>query len=87
MSFLYFAIYGFFVGVVAKSLFYTEDKGGIIFTIGLGILGSIISGVILSYFNISLTKGISFYGLIPAVLGSLILLSAYRFIRSLFFKP
>ena len=86
MSFIYYALYGFFVGVLAKSLFHKEDKGGIIFTAALGILGSLVSGLLLSYFDVSLTKGLSIYGLIPAVVGAILILIVYNFFRSLFFK-
>jgi uncharacterized membrane protein YeaQ/YmgE (transglycosylase-associated protein family) len=85
MSLFYYALYGFFVGVLAKSLFHKEDKGGVFFTIILGMLGSLTSGVLLSYFDVSITKSISVYGLIPAVLGAVLLLGTYHFIRGLFY--
>ena len=86
MSYLYYALYGFFVGVLAKSLFHKEDKGGVLFTVFLGILGSMVSGFVLSLFNVSLTKGISIYGLIPAVVGATTILAVYYYLRGFFYK-
>lgn len=86
MTYIYYAIYGFFVGVLAKSLFFKEDKGGVIPTILLGMIGSMLSGYILSLFNIPMTKGLSLYGLLPAVVGTLFLMFAVHYIKSFLFK-
>ena len=72
-------MYGFFVGVLAKSIFYKEDTGGIVFTVALGMTGSFLSGFILSLFNIPTSTSLSLYGLIPATIGALVVMGTYSY--------
>jgi uncharacterized membrane protein YeaQ/YmgE (transglycosylase-associated protein family) len=71
-------IFGLVVGVIAKLLMPGKDPGGIIVTIVLGVLGSLIGGFI---FNaLGLGSGERYAGLIGSVIGAIILLILYRMI-------
>jgi uncharacterized membrane protein YeaQ/YmgE (transglycosylase-associated protein family) len=78
MSIIGTLIIGFLAGLVAKLLMPGRDPGGFIITILLGIAGAFIA----TY----LGKAVGWYepgqsaGFIGAVVGSVILLVAYRFI-------
>ena len=79
MSFIWMIIIGLIVGAVAKLLMPGRDPGGIIVTIILGILGSIVGGFLLGLLlpGRSATEPA---GLIGAVLGAMLLLWIYRMV-------
>jgi uncharacterized membrane protein YeaQ/YmgE (transglycosylase-associated protein family) len=71
-------VFGLIVGIVAKLLMPGRDPGGFIVTIVLGIVGALVGGY--------LGRAVGWYGpndpvgFVMAVLGSIILLVAYRMI-------
>ena len=78
MDIILMIIFGLIVGVIAKFLMPGKDPGGIIVTIVLGILGSLVGGFL---FNaIGLGSGERYAGLIGSVIGAIILLVLYRMI-------
>jgi uncharacterized membrane protein YeaQ/YmgE (transglycosylase-associated protein family) len=78
MDIILMIIFGLIVGVIAKFLMPGKDPGGIIVTIVLGILGSLVGGFL---FNaIGLGSGDRYAGLIGSVIGAIILLVLYRMI-------
>ena len=78
MDIVLMIIFGLVVGVIAKLLMPGKDPGGIIVTIVLGILGSLVGGFL---FNaIGLGSGERYAGLIGSVVGAIILLVLYRMI-------
>ena len=78
MDIILMIIFGLVVGVIAKLLMPGKDPGGIIVTIVLGVLGSLIGGFI---FNaLGLGSGERYAGLIGSVIGAIILLILYRMI-------
>jgi uncharacterized membrane protein YeaQ/YmgE (transglycosylase-associated protein family) len=78
MDIILMIIFGLVVGVIAKFLMPGKDPGGIIVTIVLGILGSLVGGFL---FNaIGLGSGERYAGLIGSVIGAIILLVLYRMI-------
>jgi uncharacterized membrane protein YeaQ/YmgE (transglycosylase-associated protein family) len=86
MIYLNYAVYGFFVGILAKILFFSKDEGGIIPTIIIGMLGSMLSGYLLSLLGYTVQKNLSIWGLLPSILGALLLLLIFNFFKRLFFK-
>jgi len=76
---LWEALIGLIIGAVAKLLMPGKDPGGIVVTIILGILGSVVA----SY----LGQAVGWYqpgqsaGFIMSVLGALLLLAIYHFFR------
>ena len=69
-------IVGFIIGAIAKFLMPGRDPGGFIITIGLGIAGAVVGGVI--------GRSLGLYGpddptgWIMSVVGAVILLALYR---------
>jgi uncharacterized membrane protein YeaQ/YmgE (transglycosylase-associated protein family) len=84
-----YIILGLIAGAIAKAIMPGRDPGGLIVTILLGIVGSVIGGYIgralFGYGSANDAGGISEPGflmsLIFAVIGALILLAGYRLIR------
>ena len=79
MSILWMIIIGGIVGAIAKLIMPGRDPGGIIVTIILGILGSIVGGFVLGLLlpGRSATDPAGFIG---AILGALLLLWIYRMV-------
>lgn len=70
-------LFGAIVGGIAKLLMPGKDPGGCLITIGLGILGSVVGGLILGL----LLPGRTMFdaaGWIGSILGALLLLWLYR---------
>jgi uncharacterized membrane protein YeaQ/YmgE (transglycosylase-associated protein family) len=76
MNILLMIIFGAIVGAIAKLIMPGRDPGGIIVTIILGILGSLVGGFLLG----ALLPGrdIGAAGFIGSILGALLLLFLYR---------
>ncbi|MDB6119167.1 MAG: Transglycosylase associated protein [Verrucomicrobiaceae bacterium] len=78
MSIIGMIVIGLIVGALAKMIMPGKDPGGIIVTIIIGIVGSIIAGF--------LGRSLGWYhdgepvGFIASVVGSIILLAIYRMI-------
>ena len=79
MDIVWTLIIGLVVGVIAKVLMPGKDPGGVIITILLGIAGSFVG----TY----LGRALGFYGegssagFVMSVLGAMLLLLIYRFVR------
>jgi len=81
MGFLGWIVLGLIAGAIAKLIMPGDDPGGIIITILLGIVGAVIGGYLGSViFGIGLENFWSLQTWIVAIVGSLILLVAYRLI-------
>jgi uncharacterized membrane protein YeaQ/YmgE (transglycosylase-associated protein family) len=79
ISLLWECIIGLVVGAVAKLLMPGKDPGGIWITMALGILGSIVAtylGRVIGWYQ----EGQS-AGFVMSVIGAILLLTIYRFIR------
>jgi len=79
MHYLWMAIIGLVIGIVAKLIMPGKDPGGIIVTMLLGIAGSLLAGW--------LGRAVGWYregqsaGFIMSVVGAIILLIIYRLFR------
>jgi uncharacterized membrane protein YeaQ/YmgE (transglycosylase-associated protein family) len=72
-------ILGLLAGAIAKALLPGDDPGGIIVTVLIGIAGAIVGGLIASALNLGDLGDFFDIGTwIIAILGSLLLLVAYR---------
>ncbi|HTS57188.1 MAG TPA: GlsB/YeaQ/YmgE family stress response membrane protein [Terriglobales bacterium] len=79
ISLLWECIIGLVIGAVAKLLMPGKDPGGIWITMALGILGSIVAtylGRVVGWYQ----EGQS-AGFVMSVIGAILLLTIYRFIR------
>jgi uncharacterized membrane protein YeaQ/YmgE (transglycosylase-associated protein family) len=79
LSVLWEAIIGLIVGAIAKLLMPGKDPGGIWITMALGIAGSIVAtslGQLFGWYRAGQTAGF-----IMSIVGAVLLLVLYRFIR------
>lgn len=73
-------IIGFFAGLIARALHPGNDKAGFLVTAGLGIAGSLLAtflGQMLNFYRPN--EGAGF---IASIIGAVIVLAIYNFIRS-----
>lgn len=84
MGIISWIVFGLIAGTVAKMVHPGRDPGGCIMTSLLGIGGALLGGYIGTWLGWGKVSGFSLGSLAIAVLGSLIILIAYRM---LFGKP
>lgn len=81
MGILGFIVLGLIIGALAKMIMPGNDPGGILITMGIGILGALLGGVIGSaLFGGGLGDFFDLRTWVLALVGSLVLLGAYRMI-------
>ena len=76
MSIVWMILIGLVAGAIAKLIMPGKDPGGIIVTIVIGIVGSIVGGFILGLFSDD--RGFGPTGIIGSILGALLVLWLYR---------
>ena len=77
-----YVVIGLIAGAIAKAILPGRQGGGWVITIVLGIVGALLGGFLGgALFGIHYDKIFSFQGLITAVVGALIVLVIYGFIR------
>ena len=81
MGILGFIVLGLIIGTLAKAIMPGRDPGGILITIGIGVLGALLGGLIGSaLFGGGLGDFFDLRTWLLALVGSLILLGGYRLI-------
>ena len=78
MSILAWIVLGLLAGAIAKAIMPGTDPGGIIVTMIIGIIGAFIGGWIGAMLTGTGLTGFSFWSLVLAVVGALLLLWIYR---------
>jgi uncharacterized membrane protein YeaQ/YmgE (transglycosylase-associated protein family) len=81
MGIITWIIFGLLAGLAAKFIMPGKDPGGFITTILIGIAGALVGGFIATSLGYGGVDGFNLGSFIIAVLGSIILLFAYRLIR------
>jgi uncharacterized membrane protein YeaQ/YmgE (transglycosylase-associated protein family) len=82
MGIISWIVFGLIAGLIAKFLMPGRDPGGFIITILLGIIGAVVGGFIANAIGFGGVTGFDLHSFLVAVLGALILLFAYRAIKS-----
>ncbi len=82
MGILSWIILGLVVGALAKFIMPGNDPGGLVVTTLIGIAGAFVGGFIGSFFGIGGVSGFNLMSLLVALGGALLLLFAYRTLRS-----
>jgi uncharacterized membrane protein YeaQ/YmgE (transglycosylase-associated protein family) len=82
MGIISWVVFGLICGALAKWIMPGDDPGGIIVTILIGIAGAFVGGFVGSLVGIGGVSGFNIASMGIAVLGSVILLWAYRTMRS-----
>jgi len=70
-----FIVAGLIIGLVARFLLPGKQKIGLLWTLLLGLLGSVIGGSVASYLNTGEIFELNFVGFIAAVVTSVVLLA------------
>ena len=84
MNLFSWILFGLLAGGVAKLIFPGKDPGGCLVTVGLGVLGALIGGLLGTYvFNWGTVTGFNLRSFGIAVAGALVLLLTFRLI----FRP
>ncbi len=81
MGFFAWILLGLIAGVIAKMIMPGKDPGGFFITILLGVAGSFVGGWVGSLIGLGTVGTLSFGSIITAIVGALILLAAYRFLK------
>ena len=82
LNFIWWLIIGLIAGALARLIMPGRDPMGIIATILLGILGSVIGGLVSWAIWGSETRGFQMGGLLLSILGAILVLWIYRMTRS-----
>ncbi len=82
MSFIWSVLTGFVIGLVARALLPGSDKLGFIMTTVVGVLGSLVGGFLGGLIS-KPQEGAKFHpaGFVMSVVGAIVLLVLYRFVR------
>lgn len=83
MSFIWFLIVGLIAGALARLVMPGRDPMGIIATIVLGIVGSILGGLVsMAIWPNDARGGIPRAGLLLSILGAIVVLWIYRMVKA-----
>lgn len=82
MGIISWIIFGLIAGGIAKLIMPGEDPGGFIITMLLGIAGALVGGFIGTALGFGSVDGFNIGSFIIAVVGAILLLVGYRFVRS-----
>lgn len=82
LNFIWWLIIGLIAGALARLILPGKDPMGLLATIVLGVLGSLVGGFVSTLIFTSSNKGFHPGGLILSVLGAILLLWVWRMVRS-----
>jgi uncharacterized membrane protein YeaQ/YmgE (transglycosylase-associated protein family) len=82
MSIIWFLIIGLIAGALARLIMPGRDPMGIVMTIILGIVGSVVGGLVSWAIWPNERNGIPRAGLLLSILGAIVVLWIYRMIKS-----
>ena len=82
MGILSWIVLGLIVGVLAKWIMPGDDPGGVFVTILIGIAGAFVGGFLATQLGLGSVSGFNLGSLAIAIGGSLLLLFAYRKLRT-----
>ncbi|OGE89054.1 MAG: hypothetical protein A3J07_00260 [Candidatus Doudnabacteria bacterium RIFCSPLOWO2_02_FULL_49_13] len=82
MGLILWIVFGALVGWLASIIMSTDAQMGALANIGVGIVGAILGGWIMSLLGYPGVSGFNLYGLLVAILGSIVLIWIVRMARS-----
>jgi uncharacterized membrane protein YeaQ/YmgE (transglycosylase-associated protein family) len=80
MSFLAWIVLGLIAGFIASKIVNQQGEG-VFLDIVLGIVGSIVGGLVFRLFGAAGVSGLNLYSLIVAVIGAIVTLLLYHAVR------
>ena len=78
MGIIAWIVLGLISGAIAKAIMPGNDPGGIVVTMLIGIVGAFLGGFIGATITGNGLNGFSLWSILPAIVGSLLLLGLYR---------
>lgn len=81
MGILSWIILGGLAGWLASRLMNTREEMGGLKNVLVGILGAVIGGGLMNFFNRAGVESFSLYSLLVALLGSMILLAVFKWLK------
>ncbi len=81
MNFLSWIIFGLIAGALGKFIMRGGDPKGCLVTIGLGILGAVVGGFIGTRLGFGTVEGFDLRSFGVAILGTVVVLTVFRFVR------
>jgi uncharacterized membrane protein YeaQ/YmgE (transglycosylase-associated protein family) len=81
MGILSWIAMGLIVGVLAKFIMPGKDPGGFVITILIGVAGAFVGGFVGSILGLGAVTGFNLGSILLAILGAVLLLILYRFIK------
>ncbi len=78
MGIIAWIILGALAGWLASKMMKTDGSMGAIANIGVGIVGALIGGFVMNFFNKAGVDGLNLYSLFVAFLGSIILIAIVK---------
>ena len=81
MGIISWIILGALAGWIASKMMSTDKSMGAIANIVVGIIGALIGGFVMNFFNRAGVDGINIYSLFVALLGSIILLAIVKAVK------
>jgi uncharacterized membrane protein YeaQ/YmgE (transglycosylase-associated protein family) len=82
MGIIAWAVFGLAAGALAKWIMPGKDPGGLLVTMFIGIAGAMAGGFLASLIGFGGVTGFNFGSMATAVVGALVLLWAYRKMKS-----
>lgn len=81
MNFVLWIIFGALAGWIASMIVKTNDQQGLVMDVVLGIIGSVVGGMLMNAFGYSGVTGFNIYSMIVAVIGSVVVISIGKMLR------
>lgn len=82
MSIVAWIILGGLAGWIGSMFMGTDASQGVFLNIIVGIIGSLVGGVVFHFFGSSGVTGVNFYSLLVAIVGSVVFLWLLKLVRA-----
>lgn len=81
MNILIWVVFGALAGWVGSMIMGTDGQQGLILNIVVGVMGAVIGGYVMNFFDKAGVDGFNLYSFFVAVVGAVVLLALLKFIR------
>ena len=78
MSLLAWIVVGLIAGWLAKMISPGPERGGLLVTLIIGVIGALVGGVLFNYFGRSGATGITLYSILIATVGAVVFLWVWK---------
>ena len=78
MSLVAWIVVGLIAGWLAKMISPGPERGGLLVTLIIGVIGALVGGVLFNYFGRSGATGITLYSILVATVGAVVFLWVWK---------